>query len=332
MPSVQRRNDQSTDIQGADVISNGYQFMHEPIGDYGIWNGQFQLSGDPFPEGWELLTTGTVARDTGGWAGNYCLKGGNAGMGTGGYAHTLRYFPVNDTERDYYISCVAKGSTANTLYNMGAICYDAAKAVTAIIWTLAAPETAPGVAWVRRQRKIGPNGDVAWPANTRYCRPIWGLQTDQALTGEYIWIDDCQFHQLEMTYSPQIRLMDGIVSETGSTTYKDAAYTLYPATAITLTLEEPGYLWFSYMLSTYCDAAAAYASSIRAYIDGAQQLQQVRVCSPAASYWIPVAITGRSTAAYAIGNHTIDLRVYRVAGTTITCFAMEGVAWYTREN
>jgi len=332
MPSIQHRNNNMPDILMPDVIRNGYRYMHEPIGDFGIWNGQFQLGGDPFPEGWELWPTGTIVRDTGGWAGNYCLKGGNAGTGIGGYVNTLRYFPVNDTDRDYYISCVARGSTANTPYNMGAYCYDANKNLLGVVWTLAAPETTPGVAWVRRQRKIGPNGDIAWPANTRYCRPCWGLQTNQGLTGEYIWIDDCQFHQLEMTYSPQIRLTHG-QSYDYQQDFTKQAWTLWAGSQINLTLEEPGYIHYCYTMwgRNRTHGARTDSWSGNVFIGGVQQTQVQTVCSPGVDHNMPATLCGISDNIIPIGAVTVDLRIWvHNAGDNIRMRECNGWAWYTR--
>lgn len=195
MPSVQIRNNEATDIQGADVIRNGYQFMHEPIGGFAIWNGQFQLGSDPFPaEGWQTYSSVGTAywnRQTNGVAGLYCARGGAVAMAIGPTICTLRYMPVDEDE-DYDIECVARGKTANSRYSMGALCYDSAKAYIGTSWALA--NDTPGVAYVRESKTIGPTGDVAWVANTQYARPCWALQDDATLTDEWIEIDDCQFH------------------------------------------------------------------------------------------------------------------------------------------
>jgi len=193
MPSIQHRNNNLLDILAPDMIRNGYQYMHEPIGDFGIWNGQFQLGGDPFPEGWEVYSmTGTAywSREANGVAGKYCLRGGATGAAVGPTMCTLRYMPV-DEDNDYDIECKARGLTGNSRYSMGALCYDSAKAYLGTVWALA--NDMPGVVWARQVKTIGPAGDVAWIKNTAYARPCWALQNDPTLGNEWIEIDDCRF-------------------------------------------------------------------------------------------------------------------------------------------
>jgi len=169
--------------------------MLEPLGDFGIFNGQFQLGSDPYPaEGWQTYSSvGTAywTRESNGIAGLYCARGGAVAMAIGPTICTLRYMPVDEDE-DYDIECVAQGKTANSRYSMGALCYSGAKAYLGTVWALA--NDTPGVAWVRESKTIGPTGDVAWIANTKYARPCWALQDDATLTNEWIEIDDCQFH------------------------------------------------------------------------------------------------------------------------------------------
>lgn len=195
MVAVQRRNDEAVDIQGADVIRNGYQFLMEPIGGFAIWNGQWSLGGDPFPSGWQTYTSVGTAywnRETNGVAGLYCARGGAVAMAVGPTICTLRYMPV-DEDVNYGIECIARGKTVNSQYSMGALCFDSAKAYLGTAWALA--NDTPGVAYVRESKTIGPTGDVAWIANTQYARPCWALQDDATLTDEWIEIDDCQFHR-----------------------------------------------------------------------------------------------------------------------------------------
>jgi len=220
MPSVQIRNDQSTDIQGADVIRNGFQFLHEPIGGFAIWNGQFQLGGDPFPEGWQTYSSVGTAywnRETNGVAGLYCARGGAVAMAIGPTICTLRYMPVDEDE-NYDIECVAQGKTANSRYSMGALCYNSAKAYLGTAWALA--NNTPGVAYVRESRRIGPVGDVAWVANTAYARPCWALQNDATLTNEWIEIDDCQFKHSVAPIFIGVRLRDAKDEATATATWE----------------------------------------------------------------------------------------------------------------
>jgi len=336
----QLHNDQRATLLIPDVTMNGAQYLHEPIGDFGVWNGQFETpegSGSPagWPEGWEITLydpDSTVTRVTGGVAGKWCMKGGHPGPGAqrGGYIHTNRYFMV-DENRDYYISAAFKGSSVNSQVYLGARCYDANKVLLADTYPVSGLR--PGVNWVRYQRRIGPNGDSAWPAGTRYARPIAILQYDNTLINDYAYVDDIQFQQQKMTYSPLIHLVNYRTYVGSTQNFTLQAFTLYNGSAITLTLEEPGYIWFWYTFYTLNQTAARTVSIyVRPYLDAGAHNPVIFVCSPGINYTMPVAIFGR-TPALAAGAHTVDLRVNVVnAGDTVQCDNLLVMGFYTREN
>jgi len=323
----------------ADIAANAYQALHEPFGDFGVWNGQFETgpgSGSPsgWPEGWEvtLYAGGSVTRVAGGLAGNWCMEGGQAGMGAGGYITSLCYIPV-DEARDYYVSAaVIDSSAAGARVALGAACYTAAKVYISTVWAL--PNTVLPVTWTRYQRRIGPNGDVAWPANTRYCRVVAELQNDNTLIGQFAYVDDVQFQQDKASYSPQIRLMGTLITDDTAQDFKDTAYALYPNSAMTITLEEPGYIWAFYSVYYFRNRTSVrgHSHSITVYCDAALTV-------PAYSQWwgSPVIDNRHAvnftvrTQLLAAGAHTIDLRVrVQTAGDTVQGQYVRGYCYYTR--
>ncbi len=69
---IQRRNIQHDTLHQPGILRNGIQYLHEPIGGFGVWNGQFEQPGFDSAykaEGWETYPDGAnsvLARDTGG--------------------------------------------------------------------------------------------------------------------------------------------------------------------------------------------------------------------------------------------------------------------------
>lgn len=325
MPSIQVRNDESQGIVQSDLAGNGYRSWHEPFGDMGVWNGQFETgpgSGSPdgWPEGWELIlnnATSSITRVTGGWAGNWCMKGGNTGQDDGGYIRNLRYFPV-DVDRNYYLAGAFKADTAAETISFGVECYSSAKALLGTVWALAA--YAPGVNWAERQFRVGPAGDVALSANTRYVRVIVYLQSNKALAG-YAYCDDIQFQQMKPCYSSGLSLIHSRAYSAASQAFTLQSYVAWAATTLTLTAEEPSYICYAYYGNGYGDVARASSIYARIYVDGASDTGNfdARICQPVANYYMPLALVGRTVNAYARGAHTIELRIYVVnAGDTWT--------------
>ena len=191
MGSIQIHNAERDALQIPD--RQAYEHYPEPLGDFGVYNGQFEQGPDgryPGAEGWNLLPDpgGTVDRVASGLAGNYRIRGGRAGMGTGGDIENWKYLAVDQT-KDYMLSASFIG-TVNARVRMGLHCYSAAKALLGSIFPLA--NTIPGVAWVRYERVVGPGG-TAFINLTRYVRIVIELQNDAALTAEYAYVDDVHF-------------------------------------------------------------------------------------------------------------------------------------------
>ena len=191
MGSIQIHNAERDALQIPD--RQAYEHYHEPLGDFGVYNGQFEQGPDgryPGAEGWNLLPdpSGTVDRVASGLAGNYRIRGGRAGLGTGGDIESWKYLPV-DEDYDYSLSASFIG-TVNARVRMGLHCYDATKALVGTIFPLG--NTVPGVVWVRYEFNVGPGG-TAFVANTRYIRIVIELQNDGAQTGEFAYVDDVHF-------------------------------------------------------------------------------------------------------------------------------------------
>lgn len=194
----QLRNSPRADLLSSDFYRHGCQYIPLPLGNIGIWNGEFELGpgdGSPpgWPTGWELYTYagGTVDRQTGAGAytGNYYMRGGQAGVGAGGYVISLRYIPVHTAE-DYDLGASFRGQTVNSQISLGCACYDLNKAFLANVWTVVL--ALPGVAWVHYQTILGPAG-VAFPANTRYVRVRCELQQNVALAADWAYLDHVEF-------------------------------------------------------------------------------------------------------------------------------------------
>jgi len=332
---VQLRNSARFDLAGADAFQHGFQYLHEPLGDIAVWNGQFETgpgSGSPpgWPEGWELYTYtgGSVSRVTGGFAGNYRMRGGQAGTGRGGYIVSLRYISVSEDD-DYYIAAAFTATSVNGTVYLGCYCYDATKAYLGNAWAVSA--ATPGTSWVLYERRIGPTGDVAWQANTRYCRVVAILQYDNTLTNNYCYVDDIQFGQQKVTTSPKIHLVDDYVQESTETFTDDTAFALWANSTMTITLTEQGYLWYSWIWYTYCNAARATASLWRVYVDGVGDVATIQTGSAGVNYRVPMCITARSSSILSAATHTLDMRCQiGNAGDTVIGVNLQGQVYYTR--
>jgi len=324
------------DILGADLMGNRFEYMHEPIGDFGVWNGQFELgtiddNTVEQPEGWEVaaFAGGSMTLDPTGLCGAYCYKGGQAGNGTGGTLHSLRFIPVSE-DREYMLSAAIKPSTIQTTVSLGVSCYNAAQAFIATALPLNAALIGAAGVWVRRQVRIGPMGDVAFPAGTRYVRVYIAL-SDTALVNNWAYVDDVQFQQMKMAYSPGIRLISEVCYDgTDRTTMKDT-YTAHAGSPMTLTFEEPGYLWYAYSWSWFTDTTRTLAGYCRVYVDAGGANLFAALGAAANEYHSGNIGLLRWPAILARGAHTVDLR-FRAqnAGDVITIADMEGSCFYTR--
>lgn len=194
MSYVQQRNLEHSMLHTADVMANSYARMHEPVGGLGVWNGQFEQPGFRYEtdaEAWEYHpdASGVIERVSGGLAGYWRVRGGQAGLGTGGELVQLRYMPVDESRR-YNIYCASIANDAAATLTFGCWCYDANKAFIAEANIVAA--FAPGLAWNRISGSIGPGGGVAWAANTRYAR-VHAHLSDTARNNNWVYIDDITF-------------------------------------------------------------------------------------------------------------------------------------------
>jgi hypothetical protein len=321
-----------------DLAANAYAAWHGNIEEFGLWNGNFEIgpgsrSPDGWPEGWELYpdnATSTIARVTGGLCGAYRMKGGNTNQAVGGYIRSLRYLPV-DENRDYYISGAFIADTAAETVSLGVECYNAAKASLGTRWVLAA--YAPGAAtWQRRQHRIGPAGDAQFFAGTRYARVIVYLQGNAALAG-YAYCDNIQFREMTACYSSGLSYITAFIIDGATQTFNAQAYTLYPASGLTITLEEESRIIYSYYFSGYNNAVRTGALYGRVYVDGAADsgIIDVRVGQAVANTYQNICLTCRCMNTYARGAHTIDLRLYVInAGDTFTAMYLHGLVYAIR--
>jgi len=199
MPS---RSNRDLALYGGLNPGTQYCFEHGSGEHWGVHNGQFEVGpsgqdeSDP-PEGWQytaISAGGTFLRTTGGYAGNWCARGGRAGVGDGVSLFSQKYMPVS-TAYNYYYQ-VAACQTNNGVLRVGVICYSAAKASLGIVWQAAAfiPATAYPT-WTLYNYVFGPAG-TALAANTRYVRLYLCLQANAALAGAYTYVDDVKFQQI----------------------------------------------------------------------------------------------------------------------------------------
>lgn len=180
-----------------------YAFMHGPFENFGVFNGQFEQgpSGaaetDP-PEGWlytPIGAGGTFLRTTGGYAGNWCARGGQAAAGVGVNLFSQKYLPV--AEPYVYAFQMAAGQTANGTIRPGLLCYDANKALIGPVFMAAAFIPASIYpAWTLYNYFCGGRG-AAFAAGTRYIRVLIRLQLNAALANAYTYVDDVKLQQVQ---------------------------------------------------------------------------------------------------------------------------------------
>lgn len=189
---IQLRAKEHDDLHKTQLLGATPEYWMEPLGGQGVFNGAFDYWRNGIPVGWEVYyenATSTFSQQTGGIAGNYCIRGGNSAANQrGSWVYSVTYMPVSETRR-YNLHGAFRGSAAGCNLYFGAACYDAAKTFLNYASVLAA--TAPGVAWVEYDRSIGPAGTVGWVANTRYARLfIYCQYSNTQAAGAYIEADD----------------------------------------------------------------------------------------------------------------------------------------------
>lgn len=339
MGSIQIHNAERDALQIPD--RQAYEHYHEPLGDFGVFNGQFEqgLAGryandeTQGVEGWFLQPVGAgavVDRVNGGLAGNWRIRGGNAGTALGGAIESWKYFPV-DEDRDYYISAAFITDNAAATVYLGCDCFNAAKGNLGQAYVV--NNFASGTSWRRFQRNIGPNGDVAWPAGTRYARIRVFLQGNAAIAA-FAYVDDVQFGQLKKTYSPLIRLVNAHSVPGGNQDFTLQAWTVYAGSAMTLTLEEPGHVWYSF--TSYGEdlqaADTPWSWGVAVFVNGVQQTAAQFFAVQGANDLIGFN-TGlqRADLAQAVGARVVDLRIFvRTAGHTVRIHSPVGSCFYVR--
>jgi hypothetical protein len=190
-------------LTSANALSRGtkYRDMHGPYENFGVFNGQFeqgpsgQSENDP-PEGWEwtaLDAGGVFLRSTGGYAGNWCGRGGNPGAARGGALIAQKFIPVSETHM--YAYQVVAQQTGNGTIHIGLDCYNAAKGLLGTTYMVAA--FIPGAAWTVYGYIVAPAPRHALTANTRYVRVRLDLQMDAARAGAYVYVDDVKLQQVQ---------------------------------------------------------------------------------------------------------------------------------------
>ena len=109
------------------------------------------------------------------------------------------------------------------------------------------------------------------------------------------------------------------------------AFVLIAGSAITLTLEEPGYIWTWYRAVVVTNNVYRRSHyNVAIFQDGAQlgQVAQFGSLNPAFDTTVPVYDRSNLLAA---GPHTMDLRARVMnAGDTATFYFIVGFAFYTR--
>jgi len=212
MRQIQVANSERDDLAGVNLQGNGYKCMHGSFENWGVFNGQIEL-GSPVqseaeaPEGWTLSDPwaegGTFLRTTGGYAGDWCVRGCNAGVGRGVRLVSVKYMPVAQSAYDNYYIQGAFYQTNNGRAYLGVECYNAAKAFLGVASPLGS--FVPGAAWVKYWGILGPAGTAFW-ANTRYVRVRVELQNNVAINNGCVWGDDFKLQQIQSwayQYLPQ---------------------------------------------------------------------------------------------------------------------------------
>jgi len=186
-----------------------YSKMHGPSENFGIFNGQFeqgpigQDENEP-PEGWIFLvgvdSGAQIFRATGGYAGNWCVCGGNSQATVrGSTLEAQKYLPVSTAE-NYYAQLAAHsdaGGLGRLTWRLR--CYDANKAELASV-TL--HNAAPAAGWTLYWYLVGSMG-TALTAGTYYVRVAIDLQSDATKSNAWVWVDDVKFQQTQHWLWPQ---------------------------------------------------------------------------------------------------------------------------------
>jgi len=310
----------------------GCEELEFPAEPHGVCNGSFELGPTPnfsTAEGWSIGLFEAVSiaeRSLDAYDGKYAARGGQPGTGGGSNWTTSHYYPVHE-DIDYEVSAMVK-SVNNGWVTVHVVNYDADKV---LIGSRSAYSGNPGAAWTRITHRVGPNGDAAWTAGTKFTRIGLGLQTNPALTNAWGYADMVRFRPMAMADSRFIHLLDDHVQDPAARGFDKQAYTAHAGSVMNLTLEEESYIWYFYQM-TAINATRAVAQSFytKVYIDGVGQPGNNVWCSPGINYYVTDSFSQRSQAPYAMGPHTIDYRLWVanagdvvwVGDLTGSCFAV----------
>lgn len=316
-----------------------YQVITEPLGGFGLWNGQFEQGPDgQFPgiEGWEVTLddgNSVVERyNTQQRAGLYCVCGYNtAANATAGAITSVRYLPVN--MQDHYLLSVSMlGSSATAQFDVSVECYTTAKVYISTVDALTA--YAPGTSWVDRKVRFGPSGDAAFAANTVYVRVKISLQVNGAtLANTASYVDNVWFQPVSPATSASLSLTQAQSYDSGSKSFTLQVFTQHPNTVLTLVAEEPSYIYYAYYWSGRNSAIRQQAIYVEVFVDGVVDSGNLdaRIAQSIANYYIPVVLVGRTSQIYGRGSHTIDARIWVVtAGDTYNAYYTHATAYLVR--
>jgi len=342
----QDRNDGMLALLMANITGRADNERAAELGDFGVYNGQFELA-DPYeddnpllemPDGWETRSQGGAPatcyaqRVTGGVAGNYAFRGGNTGTGVGPRLVGQKFFAV-DEDRDYYISWAQRASIATASLYIGVACFNAAKVYLGAAWAFTGTVT---VAWQRKQKRLGPNGNNPFAANTRYVKIFAYVQNNAALNNAWVEVDDVQFQQMKGAYSAGIHLVvDQTESATAYTLPAAAVWTIDPQAILSITLEEEGWIHVHYDANSYHTAAAArnISHACMSFIGGVGC--QIRPAKPSpatwAAYYDCMNLSG-VRGPFVAGTYQVDFRWYLYnAADTLRINRRHASCWYSRQ-
>lgn len=127
------------------------------------------------------------------------------------------------------------------------------------------------------------------------------------------------------------RLINDITSS-ATFDFTKQVFTLWPGSAITLTLTESGYLWWGYQFLTRNRSAARLDSiEIQAFLDGGAQGLFLVQGHPNVDERHTTAVLGRSDNLLAAGAHMIDVRInVRAINDIVRGSNLTGYAFWTR--
>jgi len=318
----------------------GCEELEFPAEPFGICNGSFEMGPTPnysIAEGWihSSFDASSISElTTDAYDGKYAAKSGQVGTGGGANWNTANYYPVHE-DIDYELSAMVK-SDNNGWVTVHVLNYDADKA---LIGSTSVYSAVPGVNWMRVTHRVGPNGDIAWTAGTKFARIGLGLQTNAALTNAWGYADMVRFRPLAMADNRFIRLLElkNIASDTTLWTLNVSGVpTPDPNAIINITTTEPGYLHISYTARCTYTATAVRLSAAHQFVRINAVTHQASLRSMgtwrAAQYYFMNQLSV-ILGPYAPGAYTVDFAwTILNAGETLKVLRRHASVFWTREN